>query len=97
MVVPMGLDDRNTFSVPCRNEYNNKFVFLNDLHIKNARCGNSLYVYVVASLVPSSVRDYRPKKGREKNFEPGAPYVATISIIRFCAQWKSWTLGLLGG
>ena len=61
MVVRMGLDDRNTFSVPCRKE-------------------------IIGQ-----------RQGREKNFEPGAPYVATISIIRFCAQWKSWTLGLLGG
>lgn len=44
MVVRMGLDDRNTFSVPCRNGYNSKVVFPNDLHMKNARCGNSLCV-----------------------------------------------------
>lgn len=36
--------------------------------------------------MPSSVGDNWPKTaGKEKNFEPGAPYVATISIIRFYA------------
>ena len=34
MVVRMGLDDRNTFSVPCRNS---KVVLLNDPHMKNER------------------------------------------------------------
>ena len=44
MVVCMGMDDRNTFSVPCRNGYNRKVFLLNNLHMKNARCGNSLCV-----------------------------------------------------
>lgn len=44
MVVRMGLDDRNTISVPCRNGCNSKVFFLNDLHMMKARCGNSLCV-----------------------------------------------------